>query len=518
MADPKLNINDALQTAKVVKQTFSRNSLTRMAKDSIFQFPMIMSANIPTEDAVVIARAYEAYYAALMVSVISMNSDFQRERFANAADYLRTFHQNNDIPNLFLSANSETATLEATTIHGYEKYIPEDVIMECWNSPADVFNTERLNSMYTPTTNAQRALEAYAEQIRMMHIPAMEADSSGYELVQDSTGKVIGGYSRATGEFNPNLTKEDFMAKNAGKSSDSQDPTVQYLLSPKGRNRMNDGRPIGSPTGSSRSTTVIKDGVPIYYSDGTPVTKKDRHGKDVPVTVQVKTIEREDKSARVTGQQAIVRNQSLTALEPTLINLQLTSSDKGGPIITNNIVIGIKAMIHQVNTDLMVSNLIDGCNDAQGIFTKFINWSEGTMRFVRDLIFGVRDAKENARADKFAQKWIRTLQRRKTSNMISKIGGGEVLPNTTIGTTTEEVSRVAAACGVDLSEAYSALRFLSQYYLLGFFIYDFNTGSIDVIFDGDTKFSTTSVRNMKSKTSKDLDITSFLEVMKIMGR
>ena len=165
-----------------------------------------------------------------------------------------------------------------------------------------------------------------------------------------------------------------------------------------------------------------------------------------------------------------------------------------------------------------MSKLNDGANDAHGIFSKFIQWSEGTRRFVKDMILGIADAKENARADKYAAKWIRTLQRRKSSNMLSRLGGGEVLPNTTIGCTKAEVIAVASACGTDLSDAFSAIKFLSKYYLLSFFIYDADEGKISVIFDGDTQFSITSVRNMKAKTDKGLDLTQFFEVMKIMGK
>lgn len=501
MAD-KVNLGDVVSTAKLVQKTFSRNSLTRMAKDSIFQFPMIMSADIPVEDATTIARAYEAYYAALMVSVISMRSDFKREQYDDAADYLKRFHQNSDLPNIFAGAlrDVNVSIDSALTVNEYRKYVPKDAIMECWDTPDMLYNMSRLNAMYTPTTEAQRALEEYACKIRTMQIPAMEAEGPGPvgKKAFDANGNLYGDITELVKDTVVSVAGFDTAAKGSA---------------------YNGGGPIGAPTGSTKSSTVIKENVPLYNEDGSPLMVYDaKKKKNVQATGKI-TIRGAEKSTNyVTGQQSIVRNNQLTALEPTLINLQLTSSKGEGPTVTQNVVVGVKAMINQVSSALMVSNLIDGANDAHGIFSKFIQWSEGTRRFVKDMILGIADAKENARADKYAAKWIRTLQRRKSSNMLSRLGGGEVLPNTTIGCTKAEVIAVASACGTDLSDAFSAIKFLSKYYLLSFFIYDADEGKISVIFDGDTQFNITSVRNMKAKTDKGLDLTQFFEVMKIMGK
>lgn len=504
----KVSLGDVVSTAKLVQKTFSRNSLTRMAKDSIFQFPMIMSADIPVEDATTIARAYEAYYAALMVSVISMRSDYKKSRFDNAGDYLKTFHQNSDLPNIFAGALRDLdVTIEsAQTVNEYRKYVPQDVIMECWDTPDKIYNMDRLNSMYTPTTEAQRALEEYAYKIRTMQIPAMEARAAEPEPETEPVrvGDIM--YDKNTHEPLYRVTKI---------LADGIPQVVKFNNDAK--NEYNGGGPIGAPTGSIKRSTIVTNGIPGYDENGNPIYLVNSKGKRVQAKLQVVETTVEEPNHRVTGQQAVINNKQLTALEPTLINLQLTSQD-GATTTTHNVVVGVKAMINQVSSSIMVSNLIDGANDAHGIFSKFIQWSEGTRRFVKDMILGIADAKENARADKYAAKWIRTLQRRKSSNMLSRLGGGEVLPNTTIGCTKAEVIAVASACGTDLSDAFSAIKFLSKYYLLSFFIYDADEGKISVIFDGDTQFSITSVRNMKAKTDKGLDLTQFFEVMKIMGK
>ena len=505
----RASLGDVVSMAKLVQKTFSRNSLTRMAKESIFQFPVIMSADIPIEDATVIARAFEAYYAALMVSVISMRSDYRKKQFDSSGEYLKTFHQNNDLPNIFAGALrdikvNESFTVDAAkTVNEYRKYVPLDAIMECWDTPDMLYNMSRLNTMYTPTTEAQRALEEYACKIRTMQIPAMEANTPRNQGQEVKVGDIF-----CDGAKNPIYKVTKILAS-------GMPEVVKFTNDAK--SEYNGGGPVGAPTGSIKSRTVIKEGVPLFNEDGTRPQIL-INGKLVDAVAKSIETDKEEPLTRVTGQQRIVDSKQLTALEPTLINLQLTSQD-GAATITHNIVVGIKAMINRVPSSIMVSNLIDGANDSHGIFSKFIQWSEGTRRFVKDMILGIADAKENAQSDKYAAKWIRTLQRRKTSNMLSRLGGGEVLPNTTIGCTTAEVARVAESCGTDLSDAFSAIKFLSKYYLLSFFIYDAQEGKISVIFDGDTQFSITSVRNMKAKTSgKDLDLTQFFEVMKLMGK
>lgn len=480
MADPKVVVKDptatdAIQFAKLVGQTLGRNSITRMANTSISQWPMIVSSAIPIEDQVVLAKAYEAFYASLLMSVISMNSEFDRDVYSNPSQYLTKFYQNKNIPTIILAGIESTNTMDesvgpyvfesAQIVYGYDALISKEKVMECWDCPMDRFNADSINSIYTPSEIGQKAIENFVNRVReKTYSPAMEADDN-YRWLK--TGNHI------------------------------------------------DSDNAGIPGRTNRKTEIIKN-APLYNEDGRPIFDDKGRQARGDIRKDDSTVE----GPRTTAKQEFVStNATLSSLQPTLINVQLISHDKGGATITHNVVIGVKTMIRNVSSDLMVSNLVEGINKSHGKMFSMIQWSNGTKKFIQDFLLGVDKAKENAKTDRAASKWIDSLKRRNgIGRFIAKVTGGDILPNTTVGATTYEIARVAQITGIDLSDAYDALKLISKYYMLGFFIYDPDTGHVSTIFDGDRNYSETSIRNMKSKSGKDMDALSFTDIMKIMGK
>ena len=474
--DIEQNVFDTLKFAKLVKQTYGRNSLTRAAQDSIAQFPVIMSADIPLDDSVIISKALEAQYAALLVTVISARSDYDRSEFSTPVDYLKTFHNNSNFPVLFRTLDSmlpkdtnfaDCALESATTMHQLEKLVDPDIVLESFTE--DVYEESTLNHSYRPEYTTQKAMESVVQNLRALHRPAMEADHS--DDVMNAFG--VGNAARLTKDI------------------------------------------IGAPTKNATRERVIRKAVPQFNADGTP--KLDANGK------QIKVDEVEEKSnVRVpsaTGKQEVVRNDKLTALEPTLINLQLTSHHgENGNIITHNLVIGVKAKTSTVPQNLMISNLSDGVSNSNTIF-RLIKWSEGELHFVRDLIFGIDHAKKGASGTRDMRNWLAALKNRKLSDAISKfVSGRGNPPMTTIVTTSYEVAKVAEMTGMDLNDPYTAVRLLSKYYVLGLIIYDTDTGKVKSIFDGDTNFSVTTISAMKTKQQKDMDLMQYSQFIRAAGR
>lgn len=151
------------KTAKLVKKTLGRNSITRMAKDSVLQFPMIMSSGIQTEDAITIARAFERQYASMMVSVFSMNPSIDLDHYDSISQYIKKFHNNDSIPSDITAATSsvtESVSLVDATFIDSDN-IPElrDVAMACWGPSTESLNTTILNNTYQPYMETYRKLQ-----------------------------------------------------------------------------------------------------------------------------------------------------------------------------------------------------------------------------------------------------------------------------------------------------------------------------------------------------------------------
>ena len=479
-------IIDTVKLATLIKKNYGRSSLTRSAKDTIAQFPVVFSGDIPTDDAVIIAKALEAQYAALMVSVISARSDYDRGQYSNPSDYLKTFHNNSNMPTLLRSMDSQLpenvqladCVIEsAVTLYNLGKLVDKDLAMESYEQ--DWFNAGTLNHSYRPEYATQKAMKSVVQNLRSLHRPAME----------DSGADFLGAIGAARSNPNkdtmgaPTRAVKEYETKNRG--------AVMYKLDP-------------------------ATGKPIKDSNGNPIPEVDpKTGKPITGTIIEKSRE---YGGAATGKQEIVRNDKLTSLEPTLINLQLTSHHGDGPIITHNVVMGVKAKSVVIPQNYMISNLAEGVNNSRAIF-KFIKWSEGELRLVRDLILGIDSARTSAVADRDMRRWLEAIRGRKHSNTLGKFTSGiGNSPMTTVVTTSYEVAKVAEMTGMDLNEPYTAAKLISKYFLLGFVIYDTGTGKIKSMFDGDVNFSVTTISGLKSKQQKDIDLMQYSQFIRAAGR
>lgn len=467
---------DTVKFAKLISKTFGRTSLTRSAKDTIAQFPCIMSGDIPLEDSVTLAKSIEAQYAALLVSVISMNSDYDRAKFSNPADYLKQFHNNSNIPRVLMTGldsqlPGDTMAYEcdiksAKTMPQYAHLIPKELAMECWAGDMEKqFKIDTLNSKYRPETATQKAMEQIVADLRKIDTKATEASGTGSEFVSN-------------------------MAGGASYHKDN----------------------VGAPTGRETSKQITRK-VPVRDANGNIV--RDAKGNPILENQTEKEIQR---SVAATGKQSLAKNDKLTSLEPSLINLTLTSHHGGsGQIIEHNVIMGVKAMTQVVPQDIMVKNLIEGVTGSRRIFA-LLKWTQGQYSFIKDFLLGIGRAKEDASARGDMAHWIREIRRRKKADLASRATGASVPPIVTVVCTTYEVELVKEATGMDLSDSYTAAKMMSAFFMLGFMIYDPESGEVKALFDGDTRFNTTTIGSLKTKQQRETELTQFSSFLRAAGK
>lgn len=416
-------ISSTLQIAKTIKNTMGRSSLTRMAEDSIFQFPVLISSSIDTEKIITISRALEKQYASLMVTVLSMHNGVDLKKYDNLTNYVKKFHSNKDIPSNIKAANTAIFGTESITTIDEHIYGMEAVALACWDITEEQVNESVLNDIYKPYERTKKILE---DRLSMAKV-ATEAINKD-DLIQIAD----------------DLKRNEKVSEFGGFNKD---------------------------------------------------------------TVQMRTMP------------AIVKNDRLTAMEPTLINTQFVFYGEGSKQWTQNVVLGIKAMTRIIRSDLMVSNMADAAKNSNAIF-KFIKWAKGEAKFVKDFIFKVGEVKDLATtSSKDGSRWIRALKRRKAINNVSKFFDNKVLPNTTIIITSYEAMKIAELTGVDLTREDNAYNLIAKYYLLGFGIYDTETDILSMMFDdSNASFSQVTISQLASNNKKDVDLNNTREVMKLMGR
>ena len=404
------NVNTAVSTGKVIAKYVSNTSLTKLAKDSIFQFPVIISASIDNDEIFVMAKSFERSYASMMVSVISMSSYIDLNKYGKEdylVNFLRRFHSNTNIGGNIIA--SESISISDANILPQENVVGVNVAA-LWDSVYESVDNTSINDMYRPFKRTTRILE-----------DALEA----------------GTFAKTITIGNTSIDNADTIAK------------------------------IG------QKNVVNDEGKPIRNS------KSDKFNQ-------------------------VVKSDYMTDMAPTMINVTVVADATGkGATWTQSVVLGIKAMVRMVKSGVMVNNMMDAFKD-RGLF-KWLSWTKGEIS-TAELIFGAGKAMQDGYAAGKGDNWLKLLRERKMAQGINKLLGKRLLPNASIVITESEALAIKEATGVDPHNPADVQKMMNRYFLLAFGIYDTENKLLDVMYDGESQFSTESIRELAAKNKKDTNL------------
>lgn len=404
------NVNTAIGTGKVVAKYVSNTSLTKLAKDSIFQFPVIISASIDNDEIFVMAKSLERSYASMMVSVISLSNYVDLTKYGKEdylINFLRRFHSNTNIGGNIIA--SESISISEANILPQENVVGVN-IASLWDSVYESVDNENINDMYRPYNRTKRILEN-----------ALEA-----------------GMTVKIGDVT--INNADAISKLGDKNT--------------------------------------------AYTDKDGNTKAIRGGANKP--------------------NQVVKSDYMTDMAPTMINVTVVADATGkGATWTQSVVIGIKAMVRMVKSGVMINNMMDAFKD-RGLF-KWLSWTKGEIS-TAELIFGAGKAMQDGYAAGKGDNWLKTLRERKMMQGVNKLLGKRLLPNASIIITESEAIAIHDALGIDVHNPADVKKMMNRYFLLAFGIYDTENKLLDIMYDGESQFSTESIREIAAKNKKDTNL------------
>ena len=128
-------------------------------------------------------------------------------------------------------------------------------------------------------------------------------------------------------------------------------------------------------------------------------------------------------------------------LVPTLLHIRIfpvDKSDSDANLQPIDLVIGIKATIHPVSTEEMITNIARGIKNENKFFN-FIRWTTGEISFFKDFVLSMNELKIDAiNTGSKSSRWWTMLKRRKALAKIkNRILPDRLLPNSTIVITQE---------------------------------------------------------------------------------
>lgn len=221
-----------------------------------------------------------------------------------------------------------------------------------------------------------------------------------------------------------------------------------------------------------------------------------------------------DIAAKKVGTGATMGNSNgKIDMAPTMIDVTfyLHGSKKGGSSnsasFTQQVKLGVKAMARVVSSDYVITNLVEGSKSSNPIF-KFISWTRGELKLVRDLIFNVSEVKKkfkDKRKDEYGL--LQMSKDRKEVDDVAKFAGNRILPYVSLIVTDYEVAQTAQVTGVDLTNYRNAKAFMERYYLLAFGIYNQNTKTLSILYDGANDFEDMSMAYIQTEQKKSMDVT-----------
>ena len=224
-----------------------------------------------------------------------------------------------------------------------------------------------------------------------------------------------------------------------------------------------------------------------------------------------------DNSKKDAQLPSMIESRTLSSNEPTLINAKIYVNNT-----SRDFIIGVKTMTRLCDSDTMVRELIKAVENTNLAF-KLIKWTKGELKFFRDIVFGISQAREDALNEKNGKGWFSAMRRRKQAAK-TFIGGGRPLsPINTIVCTKYEVETVRAKTGIDLSESKNAKKLMKDLYLLGFCILDETNGTVEILLDGDATdgefvFNTVAgLRRVNESSGGNVSLNDLRAFMKEVG-
>ena len=473
-----------LQGARFVNSLRAKRSITALSKDLIMQFPVLMSAGIDQDKAVIIAKSLERMYAAMYLTVWTADSAFGVDSSMNGVrDFVKRYHNNDDIPDMItyggniLSLTDQLLGNEATYfIQQNDTRVPATEMSSLWDNTEDQLNMTSINELYSP----DKAMLGKIKEITK----AIEGED--VEAATEAKGGGSGGGSGG--------------GKNSSHSKPPRDSSSNYKFTTSDTNMTNIGR---AALGMMDDSNHINKG----YNSTNVVNSFDPKA-------------------------TIVRNDKMTSMEPTLINVTfLVHGGEQGKAYgnegrnhvvgmrTQQAIVGVKTMIRFISSEYMIPNVISSIQD-QSMAFKFVKWTKGEMKVGRDMILGISRIKEDALAGNKADQWFAALRKRRRNAKTFRFTETGLNPFTTLVLTTDEVEQIRQTAGYDITSRNICKKLMDNLYLLGLMIVNVNTGSVESIFDGFNEFSSTTLTAMKESRKDDM-ITSadqLREIKQIMGR
>jgi hypothetical protein len=477
--DPEIFDNAASTGRNIARTINGKNygSIKQVSRDLIATYPMLFSDSISLDSAVIISNAFEHEYTYMISLIIN---DKIVTSATSASEVVSGFHQN---------------------ITRYESYESDKVFID------QKFNGSNLNSKTFPKIFNEWGTK-YTERV------TKKKTKIDYDNIETKQTTEFDGDRTQTQHHNGDdeeVTEFD--------NNNPRQTTTDYTYN-NGNNQNNNGnnqnnRPTVSQTVAT--TTEPNKTVTKKYKDVITTTKEP---KKTVTNQEIKEKGRKEKTKD--SNLEIDYNQTLGVsdrdikkyndLTPTIMQVTLNTQTKDGYPISKQVAIGVKALIHKLPSAEVALNLSQAVKGSNNLF-KFIRWTTGELKLVRDLLLCVDEnkkyAKDTIKSDSFwwkklndiyklnkFYKWLKVLSPNKNFK--------GAIPTATLVISMSDVNNIKSMYGIDLLRQTDLTRkMFDKLSLLTFAIVDESIETLYVYDENNRFFAQYPFRSIKVKKAND---------------
>lgn len=512
----------------------TRGSVASEAKKGILQFPVLCSSALSLEEATMMAKALEREFVSFIRVITSIDS-ITDER--DVKSYLRRMHQNNKPMNIghVFNENAFVVTKQSFDLPKLD---------------ADTHaKAMQLNEEFT-----KFILEATEEDDSLEVIAADDLDASDEPSIDDLLSEF-----RAENperkvyklqEFTGLVLQEGTKIQQAFLVRNHRTHTDQYILTP----------PIDTANVSIITPATIiqectkanfeklaeykpwyKESIlnemvkPQNYSvmseNSSLVSRHSKYGKRLSESSSTELDPTSDASnymnrpaTSASSYDVVLKDQlsdndakKANEMVPTMLHVKTYFRNELGDMESVDYMIGVKTIVHTVKTESIEQNLVRGVTRGNAIFN-FIRWTTGETEFFKDFLFAIDNIKHDVKSKFTDAKWWTVLsRRRKTARALNALNfKNQLLPNSTIVVTMDEVQKLRNDHSVDLMDTHTVRKLMDQYFLLAFVIADTASEMGYFMFDGEGDFQQYSYVSLERENSNQA--REVKNIMQILGK
>lgn len=425
---------------------FKMNSnIAKEAKGLTAVFPVLVSESVSVEQAQMIAKAAERKYVTMfqMLFAASQITDAK-----SAQSYLKKFH------------NNITSSLDLSDM------TVDDVIDFANKLDEEVQTTALTNARITEATKAVLEDLAFNEN----YTKVLAENLNPVSLNNYKVKTVFGDYkatqvSEAGDDY---YTVEDRSDSTEWEGRDDNNGNVY----------------------KQRTNTTTR---------RTPITARDR-----AATLKDKNATLKDKADIISKQIVTTDIKKANEATPSLMIINfVTQADGRDNEIVNTAVIGVKCVIHYIQSSEMMNRMVLKNTDRRGLLN-FIRATTGEIQFFRDFLFAIDRAKIDAVAktnkgsNSRIWKMLEIRANRAKMNTTARADNAACAAITMLVLSKAEVDIIKQSYRLDLSKASTMLSVMKGYNFIGVAVIDEVNEKVDFLYDDGTKnFETISFMSLE---------------------